>query len=59
MLRFRQNLLVAYRKRSNGNSANDHQQSTIKPITVTELKIAERELLKHVQKMNFPEELAS
>jgi hypothetical protein len=59
MLRFRQNLLVAYRKRSNGNSANDNQQSTIKPITVTELKIAERELLKHVQKTNFPEELAS
>lgn len=59
MLRFRQNLLVAYRKRSNGNSANDHRQSTIKPITVTELKIAERELLKHVQETNFPEELAS
>jgi hypothetical protein len=59
MLRFRQNLLVADRKRSNGNSANDHQQSTIKPITVTELKIAERELLKDVQKTNFPEELTS
>ena len=56
MLRYQRNLREAYSSRKKNELRNCSGQN-IKPITVDEMRIAEREVLKYVQSTNFTEEL--
>lgn len=57
ILRYRSNLLKAVGRRKSG-SMSHRKAVTIEPITVEEINKAEREILVHVQKESFKEEIA-
>ncbi len=56
VLRFKSNLLHRVRERDNVGKKTT-QTTAISPITVTELREAEKEIVKHVQEEAFPEEI--
>ena len=56
VLRFKSNLLHRLRERDNVGKRTT-QTTAISPITVTELREAEKEIVKHVQEEAFPEEI--
>lgn len=57
ILRYRSNLLKAVGRRKSGSMSHS-KAVTIEPITVEEINKAEREILVHVQKESFKEEIA-
>ena len=57
ILRYKANLQRVRNERKKGKTTDIHPTDAIKPVSVIELKNAEREILKHVQSQCFKEEL--
>ena len=55
VLRYKSNLLHRVKERENGKETM--QKTTIGPVTVHELREAEKEIIKHVQQVAFSEEI--
>ena len=56
MMRYKARLLAAVKGRQNGQNLKFND---IQPITVEEYRLAEREIIKHVQRQSFPQEVAT
>ena len=55
--RYKSNLMAAVTERKKGHPRNNYNASPVTPITVTEMRAAEREIIICVQKQCYPEEL--
>ena len=54
-MRYKARLLAAVKGRQNGQNLTF---SDLQPITVEEYRLAEQEIIKHVQRQSFPQEVA-
>jgi hypothetical protein len=59
LLRYKKNLLAAVHERKHGMPSGLKKMDTIQPITVSEMLLAEHEVVKLVQRNCYPEEISA